>query len=188
MSCNMCTANYVYQNRKAEKAEEEKKKKQEAEVEAQKQAEASKPKESKLLDTVECGKKILSITKVGDKVVVMYNDCTFATAPVEVVNNDVLSEDIKTLLTTYIKTTVDKSVKDSLGNIKAEIDLARDEAVKQVKAEKVSLDELKTALTNKLTEVDEALARNKLHNADVEITDGIGETLHTYAHSETTRN
>ena len=187
MSCNMCTADIVYHNRKAEKAEEERKK-QEAEVEAQKQAEASKPKESKLLDTVECGKKILSITKVGDKVVVMYNDCTFATAPVEVVNNDVISEDIKTLLTTYIKTTVNKGVKDSLGNIKAEIDLARDEAVKQVKAEKVSLDELKTALTNKLTEVDEALARIKLHNADVEITDGIGETLHTYAHSETTRN
>lgn len=173
MSCNMCTADIVYHNRKAEKAEEERKK-QEAEVEAQKQAEASKPKESKLLDTVECGKKILSITKVGDKVVVMYNDCTFTTAPVEVVNNDVLSEDIKTLLTTYIKTTVDKGVKDSLGNIKAEIDLARDE--------------FKTALTNKLAEVDEALARIKLHNADVEITDGIGETLHTYAHSETTRN
>lgn len=173
MSCNMCTANYVYQNRKAEKAEEEKKK-QEAEAEANKLAEVSKSKASKLLDTVECGKKILSITKVGDKVVVMYNDCSFATAPVEVVNNDVLSEDIKTLLTTYIKTTVDKGVKDSLGNIKAEIDLARDE--------------FKTALTNKLAEVDEALARIKLHNADVEITDGIGETLHTYAHSETTRN
>ena len=173
MSCNMCTANYVYQNRKAEKAEEEKKK-QEAEAEANKLAEVSKSKASKLLDTVECGKKILSITKVGDKVVVMYNDCSFATAPVEVVNNDVLSEDIKTLLTTYIKTTVDKGVKDSLGNIKAEIDLARDE--------------FKTALTNKLAEVDEALARIKLHNADVEITDGIGETLHTYTHSETTRN
>ena len=187
MSCNMCTAEYVYQNRKAEKAEEERKK-QEADAEAKKQAEASKPKESKLLDTVECGKKILSITKIGDKVVVMYNDCSFATAPIEVVNNEVLSDDIKTLLTTYIKATVDKGVKDSLGNVKAEIDLARDEAVKQVKAEKVSLDELKTSLTNKLAEIDEALARIKLHNADVELTDGIGETLHTYAHSETTRN
>lgn len=183
----MCTAEYVYQNRKAEKAEEERKK-QEADAEAKKQAEASKPKESKLLDTVECGKKILSITKIGDKVVVMYNDCSFATAPIEVVNNEVLSDDIKTLLTTYIKATVDKGVKDSLGNVKAEIDLARDEAVKQVKAEKVSLDELKTSLTNKLAEIDEALARIKLHNADVELTDGIGETLHTYAHSETTRN
>lgn len=38
------------------------------------------------IETVACGKAILSITQVGDKALVMYEDCTYSTAPMSVVN------------------------------------------------------------------------------------------------------
>lgn len=78
--------------------------------------------------------------------------------------------------------------KQDFTNVVHSIETARDEALAQIRAEKVSLDTYKVTINAKLTEVEAALARIKLHNADVELTDGIGETLHTYAHSETTRN
>lgn len=78
--------------------------------------------------------------------------------------------------------------KQDFTNVVHSIEVARDDALAQIRAEKVSLDTYKVTINAKLTEVESALARIKLHNADVELTDGIGETLHTYAHSETTRN
>lgn len=78
--------------------------------------------------------------------------------------------------------------KQDFTNVVHSIEVARDDALAQIRAEKVSLDAYKVTLNAKLAEVEAALARIKLHNADVELTDGVGETLHTYAHSETTRN
>ena len=78
--------------------------------------------------------------------------------------------------------------KQDFTNVIRNIETARDDALAQIRAEKVSLEQYKTTLDAKLAEVESALARIKLHNADVELTDGTGETLHTYAHSETTRN
>lgn len=43
-------------------------------------------KEEKTLETVRCGKEIVSITQVGETLVVMNSDCSYSTAPVSKLN------------------------------------------------------------------------------------------------------
>lgn len=70
------------------------------------------------LSTMSCGKKIVSITRVGDTVVIMHSDCSFSTAPLSVMDVGAFTQEA----TRELSETIDKLQKE------------REEQVKQLTA------------------------------------------------------
>lgn len=82
------------------------------------------PKGNDSLSTIECGKKILSITKVGEKVVVMYDNCSYSTAPLDVVAKESFAAEALGCLTNHVKTLVEaqKKLQEKVAALEAKPD------------------------------------------------------------------
>lgn len=90
-------------------------------------------------------------------------------------------------LSTQLDLKATKALEDYT-NTTQNINSVRDEAISQLRGEVTKLETYKSTLDLKLSEFNSAIASSKRHLADVEFIDGNGQTLHVYAHSETTRN
>ena len=78
-----------------------------------------------------------------------------------------------------------KHLKDDAVN---DLELLISQAKQDLATERLALESYKNNINAKLAELEALMARVKTHSADVEITDGVGESLHSYAHSEATRS
>lgn len=85
MSCcdNTCGIEVTYNNRKAVKAQRE--------AEEKRKAEEAK----KSLQTISCGKGILAISKIGSKVMVTFDDCSYAVADFSVVDQSIFVDKLE---------------------------------------------------------------------------------------------
>lgn len=116
------------------------------------------------LSTMSCGKKIVSITRVGDTVVIMHSDCSFSTAPLSVMDVGAFTQEA----TRELSETIDKLQKE------------REEQVKQlIKLEK-DVEDLKKSSDNKPTEPDTKPDDSKADGADVaELAETTAKALQT---------
>lgn len=65
------------------------------------------------LSTMNCGKKIVSITRVGDTVVIMHSDCSFSAAPLSVVDVGAFTQEATQGLLEVDKITkIEKDIED----------------------------------------------------------------------------
>lgn len=103
------------------------------------------------LSTMSCGKKIVSITRVEDTVVIMHSDCSFSTAPLSVMDVSAFTQEA----TRELSETIDKLQKE------------REEQVKKLTELEKDIEELKKSSDNKPTEPETKLNDSKVGNADL---------------------
>lgn len=132
------------------------------------------------LSTMSCGKKIVSITRVGDTVVIMHSDCSFSTAPLSVMDVGAFTQEA----TRELSETIDKLQKEREEQVKQLTELLNEgkeasdsvktlinktvlpEVGKITKFEK-DVEDLKKSLDNKSTEPETKPDDSKANGTDV---------------------